>query len=253
MYVGLTDRQGGLQLYDGGLRVRGADGAILEDGILAEDYDKWIGEAALRESYLKAPYFKPRGFPDGAYRVGPLARLNVADRCGTPRADAEFQEFHERFGMPAHSAFLYHYARLIEIIYALERIEAILEDPQILDTQVRATAGVNSREGVGMIEAPRGTLIHHYKVDDDGAIVWANLIVATGHNNLAMGRSIQQVSQHFVNGAKLEEGMLNRVSAVVRAYDPCLSCSTHAVGSIALQISLLAPEGNVLDELHTPD
>jgi NAD-reducing hydrogenase large subunit len=253
MYVGLTDRQGGLQLYDGGLRVRGADGAILEDGILAEDYDKWIGEAALRESYLKAPYFKPRGFPDGAYRVGPLARLNVADRCGTPRADAEFHEFHERFGMPAHSAFLYHYARLIEIIYALERIESILEDPQILDTQVRATAGVNSREGVGMIEAPRGTLIHHYKVDDDGAIVWANLIVATGHNNLAMGRSIQQVSQHFVNGAKLEEGMLNRVSAVVRAYDPCLSCSTHAVGSIALQISLLDPEGDVLDELHTPD
>jgi len=125
----------------------------------------------------------------------------------------------------------------------------LLNDPQILDTHVRATAGVNSLEGVGMIEAPRGTLIHHYKVNPEGAITWANLIVATGHNNLAIGRSVAQVAEHFVDGTKLNEGMLNRVSAVVRAYDPCLSCSTHADGSLAITIRLVDREGNLLDEI----
>jgi NAD-reducing hydrogenase large subunit len=249
MYAGLVDRKGHLQLYDGDLRFRNATGEVLEDHILAEEYSDWIGEASLRESYLKAPYFKPQGFPDGVYRVGSLARLNVIDRCGTSRADAELLEFRQRFGNPAHSAFLFHYARLIEIVYALERIEALLNDAQILDTHVRATGGVNNLEGVGMIEAPRGVLIHHYKVNGDGAIIWANLIVATGHNNLAIGRSIQQVSEHFIDGAKLREGMVNRVSAVVRAYDPCLSCSTHAIGQPALHIRLVGPRGELLDEL----
>ena len=175
--------------------------------------------------------------------------MNAADRCGTPAADAEFREFHERFGVVAHSSFLYHYARLIEIVYALERIEALLHDPQILDTHVRATAAVNALEGVGMIEAPRGTLIHHYKVNEEGAITWANLVVATGHNNLAIGRSVQQVAEHYIDGTKLNEGMLNHVSAVVRAYDPCLSCSTHADGSLAMRIRLVDPEGKLLDEV----
>jgi NAD-reducing hydrogenase large subunit len=251
MYAGLVDAKGNLQLYDGGLRFRGPKGEILQDAILAEDYGEWIAEASLRESYLKAPYFKPKGVADGIYRVGPLARLNVADQCGTPKADAELQEFRQRFGAPAHSAFLYHYARLIEIVYALERIETLMADPNILDTHVRATAGVNLLEGVGMIEAPRGTLIHHYKVNPEGGIVWANLIVATGHNNLAIGRSIQQVSEYFIDGNKLQEGMLNRVSAVVRAYDPCLSCSTHAGGGLALKVALVGPGGTVLDELRT--
>ena len=137
----------------------------------------------------------------------------------------------------------------IEIIYSLERIEALLNDPQILDTHVRATGGVNALEGVGMIEAPRGVLIHHYKVNEEGGIVWANLIVATGHNNLAIGRSIQQVSEHFIDGSKLQEGMVNRVSAVVRAYDPCLSCSTHAIGQPALDIRLVGPHGELLDQI----
>jgi hydrogenase maturation protease len=139
------------------------------------------------------------------------------------------QEFRQRFGRMAHSSFLYHYARLIEVMYGLEPCSLLLQQPDILDTHVRAEAGVNALEGVGMIEAPRGTLIHHYKVDENGAIVWANLIVATGHNNLAINRGVRQVAEHFIDGDKLEEGMLNRVSAVVRAYDPCLSCSTHAV------------------------
>jgi NAD-reducing hydrogenase large subunit len=251
MYAGLVDRKGNLELYDGDLRFRAASGDIVEDQVAADEYAKWIGEASLRESYLKAPYFKPVGFPAGVYRVGPLARLNVADRCGTPDADIEFREFHQRFGKIAQSAFLYHYARLVEIVYALERIEALLADPQILDAHVRATAGVNALEGVGMIEAPRGTLIHHYKVNEEGAITWANLIVATGHNNLAIGRSVQQVSEHYIDGTKLNEGMLNRVSAVVRAYDPCLSCSTHADGILAMHIRLMDSRGRVLDELIT--
>ncbi len=252
MHAGLVDRKGNLQFYDGGLRFCSPSGEIVQDQIPAEEYLDWIGEASLRDSYLKAPYFKPQGFPDGTYRVGPLARLNVANQCGTPQADAEFVEFHQRFGSPAHSSFLYHYARLIEIVHALEKIELLLADPQILEKHVRATAGVNSLEGVGMIEAPRGTLIHHYKVNEDGGIIWANLIVATGHNNLAIGRSIRQVSEHFIDGNKLQEGMLNRVSAVVRAYDPCLSCSTHALGEIALRIQLVGADGTLLDEIATP-
>jgi NAD-reducing hydrogenase large subunit len=250
MYAGLVDAKGNAQFYEGKLRFRAASGEIVQDQIAAEDYKQWIGEASLRESYLKAPYFIPQGYPAGVYRVGPLGRLNAADGCGTPAADAELREFRERFGTVAHSAFLYHYARLIEILYALERIEALLNDPQILETHVRATAAVNALEGVGMIEAPRGTLIHHYKVNEEGAITWANLIVATGHNNLAIGRSVQQVAEHYVDGAKLNEGMLNHVSAVVRAYDPCLSCSTHADGSLAMRIQLRDAEGVLLDEIE---
>jgi len=251
MYAGLVDPKGNLQLYDGGLRFRNANGDVVEDSVSADDYSEYIGEASLRESYLKAPFFKRVGYPAGVYRVGPLARLNVASQCGTPKADAAFKEFHQRFGTVANSAFLYHYARLVEIVYSLEKIEALLEDPRILDSHTRATAGVNALEGVGMIEAPRGTLIHHYKVSEEGAITWANLIVATGHNNLAIGQSVQQVAEHFIDGTKLTEGMLNRVSAVVRAYDPCLSCSTHASGLLPMQIRLLDATGTVIEELRT--
>jgi NAD-reducing hydrogenase large subunit len=251
MYAGLVDRAGNLQLYDGAMRWRSAEGEIVESGVAAEGYASVIGEASLRESYLKAPYYKPVGYPGGIYRVGPLGRINVAESCGTPAADAELQEFRRRFGRMPHSAFLYHYARLIEVLYALERMNGLLENEAVLDTHVRANAGVNALEGVGAIEAPRGTLIHHYKVDENGAIVWANLIVATGHNNYAIGKSVRQVSERFVKGTHLEEGMLNRVSAVVRAYDPCLSCSTHAFGMPAVSITLLGADGSVLDTLQS--
>lgn len=251
MYMGTVDPKGDLQLYDGALRFRSAKGDVVRDQVPGDEYASYIGEASLRDSYLKAPYYKPLGYPKGMYRVGPLARLNVAERCGTPKADVELAEFRKKFGAPAHSAFLYHYARVIEIVYALERIEALMNDPGIMDTHTRANAAVNSLEGVGAIEAPRGTLIHHYKVNEEGAITWANLIVATGHNNLAIGKSIQQVSEHFIKGDKIEEGMLNRVSAVVRAYDPCLSCSTHALGTIAMEVNLVGPRGQVLDVART--
>jgi NAD-reducing hydrogenase large subunit len=216
-----------------------------------EDYAAHIGEASLPDSYLKAPYYRPVGFPDGIYRVGPLARLNVAERCGTPEADAELEEYRGRFGRIVQSGFHYHYARLIEALYALERMQQLLDDPAILGTKVRAHAGVNSSEGTGIIEAPRGTLIHNYRVDDNGAITWANLIVATGRNNLAMSRGVLQVAKRFVDGNKIQEGALNRVSALIRAYDPCLSCSTHAIGLAPVVVELRSSDGRLLDEVGT--
>jgi NAD-reducing hydrogenase large subunit len=222
---------------------------MVSTDIRARDYATFIGEASLRDSYLKAPYYKPTGYPAGVYRVGPLARLNVADEFGTPAADRELAEFRQRFGPMVHSSFHFHYARLIELLHGLEKIAILLDDPEILSKHVRARAEVNALEGVGMIEAPRGVLIHHYKVDEQGAIRWANLIVATGHNNLAINRSVKQVAQHFIDGAQFKEGMLNRVSAVVRAYDPCLSCSTHANGMPAVQVTLRSPDGRVLSIL----
>ncbi|HEU0138601.1 MAG TPA: Ni/Fe hydrogenase subunit alpha, partial [Bryobacteraceae bacterium] len=251
MYAGLVDRRGRLQLYDGNIRFLDSEGTVLTEVDTPASYSDYIGEASLPDSYLKAPYYKPAGYPGGVYRVGPLARLNVADSCGTPEADHEFGEYHQRFGRVVQSSFQYHYARLIEALYAIERAEILLSDPSILGKHVRAKAGVNALEGVGIAEAPRGILIHHYRVDEKGAIRWANLIIATGHNNLAMNRSIEQVSRHFVDGSRLKEGMLNRVSAVVRAYDPCLSCSTHALGQVPLRIQLIAADGTVADELRT--
>jgi NAD-reducing hydrogenase large subunit len=251
MYEGLVGPSGELRLYDGNLRFVASDGTMVADQVAPADYAAHIAEATLPDSYLKAPYYRPSGLDTGIYRVGPLARLNVADRCGTPLADVELAEFRQRYGRIVQSGFHYHYARLIEALYGLERMQDLLDDPAILDTKVRAHAGVNDLEGVGVIEAPRGTLIHHYRVDDSGAIRWVNLIVATGHNNLAMGRGVEQVAKRFVNGRKLEEGALNRVSAIVRAYDPCLSCSTHVLGQAAVVMRLEGPDGELLDEIGT--
>jgi NAD-reducing hydrogenase large subunit len=251
MYCGLVGPDGSLRLYDGNLRFVGSDGTVVADQVRPDDYATYIGEASLSDSYLKAPYFKPVGYPDGVYRVGPLARLNVADRCGTPDADVELAEYRARLGRTVQSAFHYHYARLIEALYGLERMQQLLDDPAILGTKVRAHAGVNNLEGTGIIEAPRGTLIHHYKVDDNGAMTWANLIVATGHNNLAIGRGITQVAKRFVDGNRISEGALNRVSALVRAFDPCLSCSTHTLGMAAVVLELRGPDGTLLDQVAT--
>ena len=251
MYAGMVDDGGGLQWYDGLLQFKDAERKIVATDIRARDYAQFIGEAALKDSYLKAPYFKPTGYPAGVYRVGPLARLNVADACNTPEADRELAEFRQRCGAPAHSAFHYHYARLIELLHALEKIDLLLNDPDILNPHVRSHAAVNCLEGVGMIEAPRGVLIHHYKVDETGAIKWANLIVATGHNNLAINGGVAQVARRFVDGTQLKEGMLNRVSAVVRAYDPCLSCSTHADGTLCMVVRLIGPDGGLLDKIES--
>lgn len=251
LYAALTDAAGNLQLYSGIVRFCDAEGRLLASLEDPAGYCDLIGEAVLAHSYLKAPYYKPLGFPDGMYRVGPLARLNVAERFGTPEADSELQQLRGRFGRVPQSAFLYHYARLIEVVHALERIQALLEDPGILSSRVRAFAGVNAPRGVGVIEAPRGLLIHDYEVDAGGAVRRVNLIVATGHNNLAIGEGICQVARRYVDGNRLSEGMLNRVSALVRAYDPCLSCSTHASGLAPIEIQLLDAQGRLLDNVKT--
>jgi len=248
-FMGLVDRQGNVDHYGGWLQVVDADGQALAHRIDPKLFNDYIGEAVEPWSYLKTTYWKPMGYPDGIYRVGPLARLNVAERCGTPRADEELEKFRWRVGRIAGSSFHYHYARLIDTLNAIERIEELLRSPDILSPHVRSVAGINRNEGIGVSEAPRGTLMHHYKVDDDGIVQWVNLVIATGHNNMAMNRSVLQVARSHVKGQTITEPMLNRVEAVIRCYDPCLSCSTHALGQMALRVQLLAPDGVVLSEL----
>jgi len=250
LFLGIVKDDGGLTFYDGKIRIVNAKGDVVASGLDPANYADYLGEKVEPWSYLKSTYYKPQGYPSGIYRVGPLARLNIADRFGTTRADQELAEFHEIQRTAVLSSFHYHYARLIEILYCIERMQQLLDDPEILSPHVRAFARANSMEGVGVAEAPRGTLIHHYKIDDSGLIRWVNLIIATGHNGLAMNRSILQVARHFVHADRLQEGMLNRVEAVIRAYDPCLSCSTHASGRMALAIQLIASDGTVLDELR---
>jgi NAD-reducing hydrogenase large subunit len=246
LYMGLVDELGGLELYDGRLRVVDGERSVIADGLQPEDYEMYIGEAVVPWSYLKAPYFKPLGELAGVYRVGPLARLLAADRCGTSRADAELSDFR---ALHSTSTFYYHYARLIEMLHGFEQIERLLHKPDILSARVRAHASPNRSLGIGVAEAPRGTLIHHYEIDEHGLITRANLIIATGHNNTGMNQSILDVARRFVDAAHLREGMLNRVEAVIRAYDPCLSCSTHAVGQMPLHVQLLAPDGMVIEEV----
>ncbi len=247
-FLSLTTREGGLELYDGNLRVTDPQRRVVADQLDPSCYDEHIGEAVEPWTYLKMPYYKPLGYPGGIYRVGPLARLNNADRCGTPRADEALEDFRKLANGAVLSSFHYHYARLVEIVFALEQVEKLLNDPDSLNPRVRADAGPNRQEGIGVAEAPRGTLIHHYRINDEGLITWANLIIATGHNNLAMNRGIVQTAKAFVNGSRLTEGSLNRVEAVIRCYDPCLSCSTHALGQMALRIQLLDTRGRVIDE-----
>jgi len=184
------------------------------------------------------------------YRVGPLARINIAERFGTPIADQGLADFRERYGRIASSAFLYHHARVLEVIACAERIADLMDDPVLLDTRVRAQAGINANRGVGASEAPRGTLIHDYEVDDDGLITAMNLIIATGQNDLAMNATILSIAKEFVDGPELTDGMLNRIEAGVRAYDPCLSCSTHAIGQMPMKVQLIAPDGEVVQEVR---
>ncbi len=250
LFMGLVDAKGELAMYDGKLRLVDPQGRIVADQLDPGRYADFIEEAVEPDTYLKSPYYKPMGYPDGMYRVGPLARLNIIDRCGTRLADQEWAEFRMMERGAQLSSFQYHYARLIEMLYCTEKIEQLLNEPDILDEHVRAYAQPNRLEGIGTSEAPRGTLMHHYKIDRNGLIQWANLIIATGHNNLAMNKGVYQVARHFVRGDRIQEGMLNRVEAVIRTFDPCLSCSTHAFGQMPLQIQLLDPDGLVCDEVR---
>lgn len=250
LFMGLITESGGLEHYDGCLRVVDSKGEIVVDQFPPRRYQELIAEAVEPFSFMKFPYFKKLGYPQGIYRVGPLARLNLVDHCGTPLADQEWAEFREIQRGAVLSSFHYHHARLVEIIFGIEKMEQILRDPNILNTKVRARARPNRSEGIGVAEAPRGTLIHHYRIDNFGLMVWANLIIATGHNNLAMNRGILQAAQQFVSGGKISEGALNRVEAVIRCYDPCLSCATHAIGKMPLRIELENSTGEVIHAIH---
>ncbi|HTX75423.1 MAG TPA: Ni/Fe hydrogenase subunit alpha [Terracidiphilus sp.] len=249
MYLGLINEDESIEFTDGALRLIDAKGETIEDWITAAHFPEVIGEAVEPYSYTKFVYYKPLGYPQGSYRVGPLARLNIVKRMGTPLADRELAEFKQMAEGPLESSFHYHHARLIEALYGIEKIEEILADPRILDKHVRATAGVNRNEGMGQIEAPRGTLHHHYKVDDDGKMTWASLVVATGHNNNAMNKGVLQAAKAYVHDGKFSEGALNRVEAVIRTFDPCLSCSTHAFGQMPLAMTLVAADGEVVDRV----
>ncbi len=249
LFLGLVSAEGKLEHYDGFLRVKDHTGKIIEDMVPTDNYQDIVGEAVESFSYMKFPYYKPMGYPKGMYRVGPLARLNLCDSCGTPLADEALLRFRQIQQGPVLSSFHYHYARLIEIVHALERINELLRESDILSEHVRARARGNRRRGIGIAEAPRGTLIHDYHIDEHCLMTKANLIIATGHNNLAMNQGVKQVAQHWVDGNKLQEHMLNRVEAVIRCYDPCLSCATHALGKMPLHIQLLDTQGKVMDEL----
>jgi NAD-reducing hydrogenase large subunit len=248
-YLGLINEDESIEFTDGEARLIDPQGKIIEDGITARRFTEQFGEAVEPYTYTKFVYYKPLGYPEGSYRVGPLARLNIVKSMGTPLADKELVEFKQLAKGPVESSFHYHHARLIEALYGIEKIERILADPLILDKQVRATAGVNRLEGAGQIEAPRGTLNHHYKVDENGKITWANLVVATGHNNNAMNMGVLQSAKSYVRDGKFTEGALNRVEAVIRTFDPCLSCSTHAYGQMPLVMTLVNADGEAVDRL----
>ena len=248
-YLGLVNDDESIEFTDGALRLIDAKGATIEDGMTATRFTEVIGEAVEPYSYTKFAYYKPLGYPEGSYRVGPLARLNIVSKMGTPKAEVELVEFKQLAKGPVESSFYYHHARLVEMLYGIEKIEEILSDPKILDPHVRATAGVNRLEGAGQAEAPRGTLMHNYKVDENGKMLWANLVIATGQNNNAMNRGVLQAARHYVKDGKFTEGMLNRIEAVVRTFDPCLSCSSHAFGQMPLEVTLVDAGGATIDRV----
>jgi NAD-reducing hydrogenase large subunit len=248
-YMGLVDDEGGLQLYDGKTRLVDKEGKHLED-FDPQNYLSYIGERVEDWSYLKFPFYRKLGWPDGTYRVGPLARLNIAKKVTTPLANEELKNFKSlNGGHPVEGTLWFHYARLIEDLYAIERAKEILLDPDILSNDIMNSTTKFQGEGVGCIEAPRGILFHHYKTDSDGMLTKVNMIVASGHNNWAMSKAVEMVAKRFVDGKNLTEGMLNRVEAAIRAHDPCLSCSTHAIGAMPLVLELVAPDGTVIDRL----
>lgn len=248
-YFGLITEDNGLELYEGKLRLISREGDELER-FPASNYLDYIGEHVENWSYLKFPFYKKMGWPDGVYRVGPLGRLNIADKIDTPLANEEFKIYKQiNPGKPIENTLYYHYARLIEILFAVERVKVLLDDPDIMSNEILNTRHNFQGEGVGVIEAPRGTLTHHYWANENGQITKLNLIVSTGHNNYAMSKAVDMVAKEYVKGPNIHEGLLNRVEAAVRAHDPCLSCSTHAIGQMPMIIDIVDTGGNTLKTL----
>jgi NAD-reducing hydrogenase large subunit len=248
-YFGLVTPENGLELYDGKIRLVDKEGKQLEC-FDAQDYLDIVSEHVEDWSYLKFPYYKKMGWPDGVYRVGPLGRLNAIDKIDTPLAQKEFEVYRQiNDGKPVFQTLYYHYARLIETLFAVERTRELLHHPDILGRDIINKKFNFKGEGVGVIEAPRGTLFHHYKAKPSGQLEKVNLIVSTGHNNWAMSEAVDSVAKTYVKGPDVQEGMLNRVEAAIRAYDPCLSCSTHAVGQMPIKIDVHNSQGEITQTL----
>ncbi len=252
-HLGLVGRDGALELYDGRMRAIDGAGAITLNDVHSDDYLRYFGEGVEKWSYMKFPFLRHLDRHSGWNRVGPLARLNVCDSISTPLANRELREFKAYTnGQPNNHTMHTHWARLIEILHCAELIRESLHDEEILGEDLRRE-GERRPEGIGIIEAPRGTLIHHYKVDEKGSIVKCNLIVSTTHNNEAMNRAVQWVAQNVLDRQKeIDEGMLNQVEVAIRAFDPCLSCATHAMGQMPLKLTVYGPGGEVVSE-HVKD
>ena len=248
--MSLVRPDGAMDLFDGVLRVRDEKGRILFDQIDDQRYLELIEEEVRPWSYMKFPYLRSLGAQLGWYRVGPLARVQNCDFIPSARAEAERQAFVAwGQGEPVHATLAYHWARMIEMLHAVEVIAELLADPALLSGDL-LTSGVRQRHGVGMIEAPRGTLIHDYEVGDDDLVTRCNLIVSTTHNNQAMNEAVRAVARDYLDGQELTEGLLNHIEVAIRAYDPCLSCATHALGQMPLEVTLLAADGRLLDHVQ---
>jgi NAD-reducing hydrogenase large subunit len=248
--MSLVRPDGAMDLFDGVLRVRDADGRILFDQVDDQRYLELIEEEVRPWSYMKFPYLRSLGAQLGWYRVGPLARVQNCDFIPSARAEIERQAFVAwGRGEPVHATLAYHWARMIEMLHAVEVIAELLADPALLSGDL-LTSGVRQRHGVGMIEAPRGTLIHDYEVGDDDLVTRCNLIVSTTHNNQAMNEAVRAVARDYLDGQELTERLLNHIEVAIRAYDPCLSCDTHALGRMPLEVTLLGADGTLLDRIQ---
>ncbi len=249
-HLGMVTGDGAMELYDGRLRAIDANGKRTLDDVCGDDYLEYFGEGVEKWTYLKFPYLRHLGRDKGWNRVGPLARMNVCDSIPTSLANEELQIFKAYTnGKPNNHTMHNHWARLIEILYCAEAIRELLVDDSILGDDLMRDVRQRRPEGFGVIEAPRGTLIHHYKVDDKGMITKCNLIVSTTHNNEPMNQAVRWVADNVLaEHSEITEGMLNQVEVAIRAYDPCLSCATHAMGQMPLQISLFDAEGILLSE-----
>ncbi|HEX5668380.1 MAG TPA: Ni/Fe hydrogenase subunit alpha [Chitinophagaceae bacterium] len=250
-YLGTVSPDGTHELYRGKLRWVSASGEILQDQVDPERYLEFISERSVSWSYLTYPYYRPLGFEEGVYRVGPLARLNTCSQMKTPIAQEEFERFRQiNSGKPVHGTFFFHYARLIELLSSVEEAGMILDNERIISGNIRTHGKWNQSEGIGSCEAPRGTLFHHYKTDKTGKLEKVNLLIATGQNNPSMNRSITDVARQYVDSENLKEGMLNRVESAIRCYDPCLSCSTHAMGQMPMMIDVVDAGGHIIRHLE---
>ena len=248
-FLSLVRGDGALDFYDGGLRARDARGTLLFDHADPATYWEHIFEETKTWSYMKFPYLTALGPEDGWYRVGPLARLNNCDFLPTPAADAERRAFLSYDGGSATQANLaYHWARMIEMLHAAESLRTLLDEPALVAGELRVE-GAPALRGVGVLEAPRGTLIHHYRVNEDGQIVRANLIVSTTHNNEAMNEAVRRVALQYLDGVEVTEALLNHIEVAIRAYDPCLSCATHALGRMPLAVDVVDAGGRRVHRL----